>query len=94
MLGRGGSGGGLGCEGSGRAVTNILTEEEQGCIKQRNNGGGGSGRGLRQDGEVVIILTMERNRADSERGGKSGVVGAGKIHRNGALVCGLERVSL
>ncbi|KAL0695341.1 hypothetical protein Bca4012_062521 [Brassica carinata] len=37
------SGGDLGCEGGGRAVTIIFKEEEQGCIKQRNVGGGSGG---------------------------------------------------
>lgn len=91
---RAGSEGGLGCERGGRAVTIIFKEEEQCCIKPRNDGGGGSGGGRRHDGGIVTIMAMEKSRAVSERGGKSGVVGARKIHRNGVLGCGLERVCL
>ena len=50
--------------------------------------------GRSHDGGIVTIMSMERSMAVSERGGKSVVVGARKIHRNGALGCGLERVSL
>lgn len=89
----GGSGGSLGCERGGRAVT-IFKEEEQCCIKPRNDDGGGSGGGRRHDGRVVTIMAMERSKGASKRRGKSGVVGAGEIHGNGTLGCGLERVSL
>ena len=89
---RAGSEGGLGCERGGRSVTIIFKEEEQCCI--RNDGGGGSGGGRSHDGGIVTIMSIERNMAVSERGGKNVVVGARKIHRNGALGCGFERVSL
>ncbi|KAH0871043.1 hypothetical protein HID58_078065, partial [Brassica napus] len=81
----GGSEGDLGCDGGGRAVTIIFKEEEQCCIKPRNDNGGGSGGGRRHHGGVVTIMAMERNRAESGRGGKSGVVRSGEIHRNGFL---------
>ena len=58
------------------------------------DGRGGSGGGRSDDGGIVTIMSMERSMAVSERGGKSVVVGARKIHRNGALGCRLERVSL
>lgn len=89
---RAGSEGGLGCERGGRSVTIIFKEEEQCCI--RNDGGGGSGGGRSHDGRIVTIMSIKRSMAVSERGGKSVVVGARKIHRNGTLGCGLERVSL
>ncbi|KAL0773169.1 hypothetical protein Bca101_038320 [Brassica carinata] len=91
---RTGSERGLGCKREGRAVTIIFKEEEQCCIKPRNDGSGGSRGGRTHDGGIVTIMAMKRSRAVSERGGKSGVVGARNIHRNGALGCGLERVSL
>ena len=64
----------MGCDGGGRAVTIIFKEEEQCCIKPRNGNGGGSGGGRRHHGRVVTIIAMESNRAESGRGGKSGVV--------------------
>uniref|UniRef100_M4FCW3 Uncharacterized protein n=1 Tax=Brassica campestris TaxID=3711 RepID=M4FCW3_BRACM len=53
--------------------------DSSGAFKHGDSSGSGGGR--RHDGGVVIIMAMERSRAASVGGGKSGVAVAGEIHR-------------
>ncbi|KAL0741980.1 hypothetical protein Bca4012_083493 [Brassica carinata] len=70
--GSGGSGGMTGTKASSRT--------------RLHGGGGRSGRGLRHDGGLVTIITMERSRAASKGGGgEIGMAGAKEIHQKRRL---------
>ena len=58
-----------------------MTGERDSSGAFKHGDGSGSGGGRRHDRGVVIIMAMERSRAASVGGGKSGVAVAGEIHR-------------